>query len=103
MKKEKKTAEQMAQEKTGTNLLNYIIAKTFTRHAGMSEEEFLKAIGFENKGKTESEALRIAFMNLLVETTSQLIQARQSFKIATALLKDGLGVNENKENEKVGE
>lgn len=87
MEKEKKTAEQMAQEKTASNLMDFIIAKTFSRHSKMSEEEFLKDIGFENSGKTEDEAVRIAFLNILVETTKQFIQAKQSFKNATALMK----------------
>lgn len=87
MKHENKTAEQMAQAKTGDNLMNFIIAKTFSRHALMSEKEFLKDIGFENSGKSEDEAVRIAFLNVLVETTKQLIQAKQSFKMASALLK----------------
>lgn len=94
MDEKKKTAEQLAQEKTGDNLMNLIIAKTFSRHAMMSEEEFLKDIGFENSGKTEDEAVRIAFLNVLVETTKQLLQAKQSFKSATALLRTYL-IDEN--------
>lgn len=87
MDKEKKSAEQLAQERTGDNLMNFIIAKTFSRHSSMNEEEFLKDIGFEGSGKTEDEAVRIAFFNVLVETTKQLLQAKQSFKNASALMK----------------
>lgn len=94
MEEKKKSAEQMAQERTGDNLMNFIIAKTFSRHSGMSEEEYLKDIGFENSGKNEDEAVRIAFLNVLVETTKQLIQAKQSFKNASALMKTYL-VDEN--------
>lgn len=84
---EEKQAQQMAQEKTADNLMNMIIAKTFSRHSKMSEEEFLKDIGFDGAGKTEDEAVRIAFLNVLTETTKQLIQAKQSFRNASALMK----------------
>lgn len=99
----KKSAEQMAQERTGDNLMSFIIAKTFSRHAKMTEEEFLKDIGFENSGKTEDEAVRIAFLNVLVETTKQLLQAKQSFKSAVALLKTYLIDESIAEDGKKGE
>lgn len=98
--KGKKTAEEMAKERTGDNLMNFIIAKTFSRHAMMNEEEFLKDIGFENSGKTEDEAVRIAFLNILVETTKQLLQAKQSLKTASALLKTYLVDGETTEEAK---
>ena len=103
MEKNKKTAEQMAKEKTGDNLMNFIIAKTFARHAGMSEEEYLKDICFDQSGKTEDEAVRIAFLNVLVETTKQLIQAKQSFKNASALMKTYLFDENIVENDTKGE
>lgn len=103
MENEKKSAEQMAQERTGDNLMNFIIAKTFSRHAKMNEEEFLKDIGFENSGKTEDEAVRICFLNVLVETTKQLIQAKKSFKMATSLLKTYLIDESIAEDGKKGE
>lgn len=90
----KKTPEQLAQEKTGDNLMSMIIAKTFARHSKMNEEEYLKDIGFEDSGKTEDEAVRIAFMNILVETTKQLLIAKQSFKNASSLMKTYL-IDEN--------
>lgn len=103
MDKEKKSAEQLAQERTGDNLMNFIIAKTFSRHSKMSEEEFLKDIGFDGSGKTEDEAVRIAFLNVLVETTKQLIQAKQSFKSASALMKLYLNGEKITEESKKGE
>lgn len=103
MVKEKKSAEQLAQEKTGDNLMNFIIAKTFSRHAKMSEEEFLKDIGFDGSGKTEDEAVRIAFLNVLVETTKQLLQAKQSFNSASALMKLYLNGDSITEDVKKGE
>lgn len=103
MDKEKKSAEQLAQERTGDNLMSFIIAKTFSRHSSMSEEEFLKDIGFEGSGKTEDEAVRIAFLNVLVETTKQLLQAKQSFKSASALMKLYLNGETIAEDGKKGE
>ena len=84
---DEKRAQQLAEERTADNLMNFIIAKTFSRHAKMTEEEFLKDIGFEGSGKTEDEAVRIAFLNVLTETTKQLIQEKQSFHNASALMK----------------
>ena len=84
---DEKRAQQLAEERTADNLMNFIIAKTFSRHAKMTEEEFLKDIGFEGSGKTEDKAVRIAFLNVLTETTKQLIQAKQSFRNASALMK----------------
>ena len=45
---EQKTPEQLFKEKSADNLLSYIIAKTFSRHSLMTEEEFLMFLG-ENK------------------------------------------------------
>lgn len=84
---DEKKAQQLAEERTADNLMNFIIAKTFSRHSKMTEEEFLKDIGFEGSGKTEDEAVRIAFLNVLTETTKQLIQAKQSFRNASSLMK----------------
>lgn len=84
----KKTAEQLAAEKTGDNLMNVIIAKTFARHAELSEDEYLKEIGFENSGKTEDEAVRIGFLNVLGAAMKEFLQAKQSLATATALLKE---------------
>lgn len=94
---DEKRAQQLAEERTADNLMNFIIAKTFSRHAKMTEEEFLKDIGFEGSGKTEDEAVRIAFLNVLTETTKQLIQAKQSFRNASALMKLYLTDNEKGE------
>ena len=106
MEEKKKTAEQMAQEKTADNLMNCIIAKTFSRHSKLSEEEFLKEIGFENSGKTEDEAVRIAFLNVLVEATKVLLQTKESCCQAKALLEmclkdENAQLTEQNESEKV--
>lgn len=82
-----KKAETKAEQKFGNNILNLIIAKTYARHSKLSEEEFLKEIGFENSGKSEDEAIRVATYNLLIETTNQLIQTKSRIKFANELLK----------------
>lgn len=74
MEKDKKDYEPF-----GDDLMNMIIAKTFSRHAGMTEEEYLQEIGFAGSGKTEDEAVRIAFMNVLVKATKELLAAKQAF------------------------
>lgn len=90
-------------EEKGSDLLNLIISKTFSRHSQLTEEEFLKEIGFEDSGKTENEALRIAFMNVLVASTAELIKAKDSFKMGMSLMKTYL-IDENiADNEKEGE
>lgn len=86
MAKKKKTAEQMAKEHTGDNLLKMIIAKTLARHSLMSEEEYLKEIGFAESGKTEQEAVRIATMNILIEASKQFLEAKHDIKMINALL-----------------
>lgn len=101
--KEKKSAEQMAEEKTANNLMNFLIAKTYSRHSQMSEEEFLKEIGFDGSGKTEDEAIRISIFNVLVESTNQLLAAKTSLKSAFGLMKlylmnEGIAENKNEEN-----
>lgn len=99
----KKTAEERAENHEADNLLNYIIGSTFSRHSKLSEEEFLKEIGFENSGKTEEEAIRIAMFNVLVATTNELIKAKQSIKMASSLMKTCLIDEKIVENENKGE
>lgn len=84
---EKQTAEEMAEQRTANNLMNFIIAKTFSRHANMSEEEYLTDIGFNGSGKTEAEAIRIAKFNVMVELTNQLLSAKHTIKMAHGLIK----------------
>lgn len=99
----KKTAEERAQDHEADNLLNYIIASTFARHSNLTEEEFLKEIGFDKSGKTEDEAIRIAILNVLTATTNELIRAKQSIKMAHALVKTCLIEEKIVEDEKKGE
>jgi hypothetical protein len=101
--KKKKTAEERAENHEADNLVNYIIGSTFSRHSNLSEEEFLKEIGFENSGKTEDEAIRIAVFNVLVATTNELLKAKQSIKMAHSLMKTCLIDEKITEDEKKGE
>ena len=99
----KKTAEERANDHEADNLLNYIIGSTFARHSKLSEEEFLKEIGFENSGKTEDEAIRIAIFNVLVATTNELLKAKNSIKMAHSLMKTCLIDEKIVEEESKGE
>jgi hypothetical protein len=101
--KGKKSAEERAKDHEADNLMNYIIASTYARHSKLSEEEFLKEIGFENSGKTEEEAIRIGIFNVLVATTNELIRAKNSIKTAHALLKTCLIDKNIVEEDKKGE
>lgn len=101
--KEKKSAEERANDHEADNLVNYIIATTFARHSKMSEEEFLKEIGFEETGKTEAEAIRIAMFNVLTATTNELFKAKNSIKMAHSLMKTCLIDKNIVEEEKKGE
>ena len=69
----------------------------------MSEEEFLKEIGFEETGKTEAEAIRIAMFNVLTATTNELFKAKNSIKMAHSLMKTCLIDKKIVEEEKKGE
>lgn len=94
-----KTVEQKAMEMTANTLLNFIIAKTYARHANLTEEEYLKEIGFEGSGKTENEAFRVALMNLLIETSNKIIDTRKKIQNITECFK----MNLIDKDEKTGE
>lgn len=74
----KSKAQQDFENKKGTSILYKIITTTYARHQDLTEEEFLKEIGFEGSGKTEDEAIRIGLCNLLIETTKQLFEIRNA-------------------------
>lgn len=82
-----KTVEEKVMERQANNLLNFIIAKTYARQANMTEEEFLKNIGFEGSGKTENEAFRIALMNVLIALSNKIIDTRQKIQDITQCFK----------------
>lgn len=82
-----KTVEEKVMERQANNLLNFIIAKTYARQANMTEEEFLKSIGFKGSGKTENEAFRIALMNVLIALSNKIIDTRQKIQDITQCFK----------------
>lgn len=87
MESKKKTVEEKVAEKQMDNLLKFIIAKTFSRHAKMTEEEFLKSIGFAGSGKTETEAICIGAFNVLCESTKTLLEIIDTMKRTTEVMK----------------
>ena len=101
--KKQKTAEERAENHDANAIMNMIIGKTFARHSKLSEEEFLKEIGFEDSGKSEDEAIRIAVFNLLVATTNELLRAKESIKMTNALMKLYLNDEGIVEEDKKGE
>lgn len=101
--KKEKTVEERVAEQQANNLMNFIIAKTFSRHSKMSEEEFLKEIGFEGSGKNEEEAVKIAMFNVITETMNQLLRAKQSLKMGISLMKLYLNNESVVEKEEKGE
>lgn len=69
------------------NLMNTIIAETFSRHSKLDESEFLEKIGFKDTGKTEDEAIRIAKYNVLVQITKTILSIEQKMNIINAILR----------------
>ena len=65
---------------SGNKILEYIIGKTFARHSQLSEEDYLKEIGFDGSGKTENEAFYIATLNILTELTKQMLVMKQTIE-----------------------
>ena len=98
--KKTKTAEERFADREANNLMNFIIAKTFSRHSLLSEEEYLKEIGFEGSGKTEEEEVRIAKFNVITETMNEFLRAKQSLRMATGLMKVYLNDESLAEEEK---
>lgn len=86
-------AEEMLEKKHASKLMEFMFAKTYARHALLSDEEFLKAIGFAGTGKTEEEAIRISKINLMVDLTKRIFALKESVKYMEALLKSKL-INE---------
>lgn len=91
-KQQREKIDKALEAKDFSNLTRFIIAKTFARHANMTEEEFVKDIGFENV--EEDKAVRVAKINLLVEIMGQLLGLKDSVKRTHAVLKSIL-IDEN--------
>lgn len=83
-------------KESGGSLLDKIIALTFTRHAKLSEEEFLKAIGCE--GQTEEEAVRKGKFALMSACTKAFLVAKNKIDLMNATLKLSMEKKEQEEN-----
>ena len=86
-----KSAEQRINESTFSHLLVFMSGKTFARHALLSEEEFLKEIGFDPKETTEEDAVRLSIANLVNGISSKALQIRDALKMTRqiAIIKSG--------------
>lgn len=86
-----KSAEQRASENTFQHLLTFMSGKTFSRHALLSEEDFLKEIGFDPATTTEDEAVRLSIANLTSNMSSLALQIKDALKMTRniAIIKSG--------------
>lgn len=66
-----------------TELIDKICSATFTRHANLSEKEFLKAIGKEN-ATSEKQAVRESTLALLIGCTKELLTANRRLELMIA-------------------
>lgn len=100
----KKKVKKSIKKGNVSNLLKFIITKTFTRHAFLDEKSYLKEIGFDKIKKSEDEAINMSLMNVLIETTSQLIAIQKTIDLLTAsfivLEQDKDGIKEEHKGEK---
>ena len=89
MKKDKIAKETPEEIKSAKhhNLMNLIVAETFSRHSKLNEEEFLEKIGFKDAEKTEDEAVRIAKFNLLIEITKKFLSIEEKVNFVTGIMK----------------
>lgn len=79
-----KSAEQKAEEHTADKLLEMIIGKTYAENSSLTEEEYLKTLGFDEG--IETDCNRIATFNVLVAMTKEIIATRQKVQLITGLL-----------------
>lgn len=99
--KEKKQFEKklnkMFEDQTFSNLMRYLIAETFARHSELSEEEFLKELGFDPK-VGEDKAVRIALYNIIIEIMKLKFKNQEIIKTMQAVLTLALNEKEKGEN-----
>lgn len=76
----------MFEEQQFSNLIRYMLAETFARHTKLSEEEYLKAIGFENSGMDEKRASVVALYNIIIEIMKLKLKNQQIIKSISAVL-----------------
>ena len=84
-----KTAEEKAKEKTMQKLLAFISAKTFSRHALMTEDEFVKAIGYE--GEKEDVAINKAIANLTSDFSVSQMKIKSNLELIIGIFELATG------------
>lgn len=82
----KQSAEQKMEDRFGNRLMDYIVAKTYSRHAKLDSKEYIKAIGFEGKTEDEGVAVRQSILNLVVAMTKQIFMMKTSANIIKSSL-----------------
>ena len=92
-----KKLNKMFEEQTFSNLIRYIIAETFARHSKMSEEEFVKELGFDPK-IGEDKAIRIASYNIIIEIMKLKLKNQETIKTMQAVLTLALDEKEKGES-----
>ena len=92
--KQVKTPEQKAKEKTIQKMLAFISAKTFSRHAFLSEADYVKEIGYE--GEKEDVAINKSLANLMSDfsVTQMRLKSHLERMIGTIALAEGKSVEE---------
>ena len=88
-----KTAEDKAKEKTIQKLLAFTSAKTFSRHALLSEKDYVKEIGYE--GMSENEAVNKAIANLMSDFSVTRMKIKAHLDILIGIFE--MANEENKE------
>ena len=83
-------------------ILNAIISQTMTRDLGLSEEEYLKKIGFGESGKDEVQAHRISMYNIVLEMQKTILSMEREIEkingtFEAFVLEKGMTERETKE------
>jgi len=81
-----------------SSIINKIIATTLTRHAKLTEEEFLKELKIENP-KTENEEVRNCKFALMNAITREILLANDKIKLIDQTFKLVFNLNEEKKGE----
>lgn len=68
-----------------SNILDRIIALTFTRHANLYREDFLKEIGAEPNADEDETVIKARF-SLINASTKELLKANDKIKLITQTL-----------------
>lgn len=82
-----------------TTTLNKMIATTFARHKDLSEEEYLKRIGFDKFNLPEKQAVKVAQFNALSEMTKEILILERKFGTMVDLLQYVLGENKTEKEQ----